>query len=61
MIKIMQKSKLRQGKYKVANWHEYNKSLKDRGDITIWITDDVSEKWFNQSSSMLERGRSNIY
>ena len=33
--------KLRQGKYKVVNWVSYNKSLKQRGDLTIWFTEEA--------------------
>lgn len=31
--------------YKVTNWKEYNKSLVDRGDITIWFSDEALEQW----------------
>src|SRR4029434_11060537 len=24
--------------YRVKNWHEYEQSLRDRGDITLWIS-----------------------
>ena len=34
------KEPLRKGKYKVVNWSTYNKSLKHRGDLTIWFTED---------------------
>lgn len=23
--------------YRVNNWHEYDKALRNRGDITLWI------------------------
>ena len=35
-------------KYKVKNWGEYNKSLVNRGSLTIWISDDI-EKWWHGS------------
>ena len=28
-------------KYKVINWSEYNESLRQRGDITVWLSDEV--------------------
>ena len=31
--------------YKVTNWSAYNKSLVQRGDITIWFSDDALEHW----------------
>jgi hypothetical protein len=32
-------------KYRISNWKEYNKSLIQRGSITIWFSDDAIEKW----------------
>lgn len=49
--------KLRQGKYKVKNWSEYNKSLKNRGDITFWLSDDALEHWLEQDLVIKPRGR----
>jgi len=49
--------KLRQGKYKVKNWSEYNKSLKNRGDITFWFSDDALTNWLEQYSVIKQRGR----
>jgi len=34
-------------KYKVGNWSEYNKALKRRGDIEIWISEDAIKNWYN--------------
>jgi len=31
--------------YQVTNWREYNESLRNRGDLTIWITDDARTHW----------------
>jgi len=33
-------------RYKVRNWNEYNRSLKNRGSITLWMSDDVIEQWY---------------
>ena len=32
-------------KYKILNWTEYNMSLKDRGRITLWISEDAVKSW----------------
>jgi len=32
-------------KYKILNWAEYNKSLKNRGRITLWISEDAINSW----------------
>lgn len=31
--------------YRVSNWPEYEKSLRDRGDITIWFSQDAIDAW----------------
>jgi Transposase DDE domain len=31
--------------YRVKNWHEYDQSLRDRGDITLWISQDALDAW----------------
>ena len=33
-------------RYKVKNWNEYNRSLKNRGSLTLWMSDDVIEQWY---------------
>ncbi len=33
--------------YRVQNWSEYNDSLVNRGDITLWLSEDVLEKWYH--------------
>ena len=37
---------LKKDKYRVVNWSSYNKSLIGRGDITIWISEDVADGWY---------------
>ena len=39
---------LRKQKYKVANWSEYNKALRDRGNIEIWLSDDAIAAWYKK-------------
>ena len=33
-------------KYKITNWSEYNAALRRRGQIDIWITDEVLNSWY---------------
>ena len=33
-------------KYKVTNWSDYNESLRRRGDITVWLSDDAISQWY---------------
>lgn len=46
-------------KYEVINWKEYNESLCRRGDLTIWVEEDLGEKWYN--AEVFQRGRPYIY
>lgn len=31
--------------YKIKNWNKYNKSLVNRGNITLWFTEETIDKW----------------
>ena len=31
------------------DWKNYSESLKKRGDITIWLSEDVIENWYEKS------------
>ena len=33
--------------YKVRNWSQYNRALVNRGNITIWLDEDVTEHWYS--------------
>lgn len=35
-------------KYKVSNWSQYNESLKKRGSLSLWISEDAVSKWIPQ-------------
>ncbi|WP_299593376.1 IS5 family transposase [uncultured Tateyamaria sp.] len=39
------RDKFPKAKYRVTNCPEYNESLRRRGDVTIWVSDDVVKKW----------------
>ncbi len=32
-------------KYRVTNWREYERGLRSRGDITLWLSDEAREAW----------------
>lgn len=38
----------RSSRYKINNWNEYNRSLKNRGSITLWLSEDVVTQWYYQ-------------
>ena len=32
-------------RYRITNWPAYNESLRQRGDVTIWLSDEVEAAW----------------
>jgi hypothetical protein len=38
-------------RYKVRNWSQYNESLKKRGSLSLWISEDAIEKWQSPKNS----------
>ena len=46
-------------KYKVRNWSEYDRSLRSRGDLTIWLSEDVIDAWGPEQNG--KRGRQRKY
>ena len=47
--------------YKISNWGEYNKSLVNRGSLTLWFEEDALEKWLADQSPKKQRGRPRTY
>ena len=41
--------------YKIQNWQEYERSLIQRGDLTIWLSEDVIQSWYDDSLNQLGR------
>lgn len=39
------REKIPKQKYRVTNWAAYNESLRRRGDLTVWISEDALELW----------------
>ncbi|KUP94681.1 hypothetical protein TRIHO_06070 [Tritonibacter horizontis] len=39
------RDKIPKQKYRVTNWSEYNDGLRQRGDLTIWMSEDVIRSW----------------
>ncbi len=35
-------------KYKIKNWSEYNKALVNRGNISLYIDEQVLESWYDE-------------
>lgn len=46
--------------YRVKNWKAYNRSLVNRGNLTIWIDEEAVANWFNHRRTG-QRGRPKTY
>jgi Transposase DDE domain len=45
--------------YRVKNWRAYDQSLRDRGDITLWISQDAIDTWTPPQTG--KRGAQPVY
>ncbi|MBI4726722.1 transposase [candidate division TA06 bacterium] len=36
----------KKARYKIKNWPAYNEALKQRGSMTVWISDDIVSGWY---------------
>ena len=43
--------------YRIRNWAKYNRSLVQRGSLTIWFSDDVAKSWLQKPSGNSKKGR----
>ena len=51
---------MQKGIYRIQNWPQYNKSLIQRGSITIWVEESALKNWLSYSATG-EAGRPNTY
>jgi hypothetical protein len=51
----------KRSKFKVSNWPEYNKSLRNRGRVDFMIASDLSEGWYEVSGNNKKRGGQRRY
>jgi hypothetical protein len=51
--------KIKKSLYKVTNWHDYNNGLRQRGDFTIWFTEEAIADWHPEKTGA--RGRPQEY
>lgn len=47
--------------YRVRNWKDYNRSLINRGNLTIWFSEDAIKSWYQKPHKNKNRGRSFLY
>ena len=53
--------KFARAKYKISNSREYDQSLKNRGSLIIWFSEEAVAKWNNPVSVHKKRGGQAIY
>lgn len=47
--------------YRVRNWKDYNRSLINRGNLTIWFSEDAIKGWYQKPAKSKNRGRPFTY
>jgi len=52
---------IKKQKYKVANWSEYNESLKRRCDVEVWLSQESIDNWYNEYFKQDGSGKQNEY
>ena len=48
-------------RFKVTNWSAYNKGLRERGDIRIWLSDEAISKWYETDRVYNGTGAPRLY
>ena len=46
--------------YKVINWAEYNQALVNRGNFTLWVSEEVIQQWQHENDD-IKVGRPFVY
>jgi hypothetical protein len=46
--------------YRLRNWNQYNRSLVQRGSLTLWIEEGIQDKWLQKDKSG-KKGASPLY
>jgi hypothetical protein len=52
--------KKKKATYRIRNWKEYNRALKQRGSLTIWLSQEATENWTTEEKSG-QRGPNDKY
>ncbi len=50
----------KKAKYRLRNWKEYNQSLRERGSLTFWVSEDLLDNWLTKETTG-QRGASAQY
>lgn len=41
----------------ITNWSQYNKALKERGSITLWLSPEIIKTWYTKKRKQKLQGR----
>ena len=41
-------------KYRIRNWSEYERGLRNRGDVTIWLSEEAIAAWTPAKNGLLD-------
>jgi hypothetical protein len=52
--------KVKSIKYRIKNWPEYNEALANRGNVTVWISEEIQNQWYNHQHTG-KKGKPVIY
>jgi hypothetical protein len=47
--------------YKLRNWKEYNKALVNRGNLTLWISEETVQGWYSDVAEVVKKGHPFYY
>ena len=46
--------------YRIRNWREYNRALKQRGSLTLWISSEAIANWTTEQTMEIVAGLVNL-
>ena len=49
------RDKIQKSRYKVTNWKAYNQALRNRGNMTVWFTEEAIRDWHPEKSGKCGR------
>jgi len=55
----MKKNNKPKAQYKLKNWPDYNQALKNRGSVTLWLSEEAQADWYQEQQG--KRGRPCVY
>jgi len=60
-LKDPYRHKFNKAQYKLSNWSDYNNALKQRGNLTVWFTDEAMKLWYYKAPKKKSQGRQKTY